>query len=65
MENTIYEWDETARKDCIANGIEYNEISDKEAWLEAMQPLYDTWAQKDPLIADFIETVKEIDESMN
>lgn len=60
MKTTIYEWDEQARADCIANGVEFNEISDKEAWLEAMQPLYDEWIAKGGVYADFINAVQEM-----
>ena len=60
MQTTIYEWDEQARADCIANGVEFNEISDKEDWVEAMQPLYDEWIAKGGIYADFINAVQEM-----
>lgn len=60
METTIYEWDEEARADCEANGVVYNEISDKEAWIEAMQPLYDEWMAKGEIYSDFITSVQEM-----
>lgn len=60
MQTTIYEWDEQARADCIANGVEFNEISDKADWVEAMQPLYDEWIAKGGIYADFINAVQEM-----
>lgn len=60
MQTTIYEWDAQAREDCEANNVTFNEVSDKEAWLEAMQPLYDEWIAKGGVYADFINGVQEL-----
>ena len=60
MKTTIYEWDSQARADCEANNVTFNEISDKDAWVEAMQPLYDEWIGKGGVYADFINAVQEM-----
>jgi len=60
MQTTIYEWDEQARADCVANGVEFNDISDKADWVKAMQPLYDEWIGKGGIYAEFISAVQEM-----
>ena len=65
MQTTIYEWDEEARADCEANGMEFNEISDKDAWVEAMQPLYDEWIARGGVYEEFITSVQEMAAAMD
>ena len=65
MQTTIYEWDEEARADCEANGMEFNEISDKDAWVEAMQPLYDEWIASGGVYEEFITSVQEMAAAMD
>ena len=60
MKTTIYEWDAQARQDCIDNGVEFNDISDKADWVNAMQPLYDEWIGKGGLYAEFINAVQDL-----
>ena len=55
MEEGIYEWDGRCRQDCMDHGVEFNTISDKDAWLELLTPLYDKKAAEDPMYAAFIE----------
>lgn len=61
MQNELYNWVDTAQKDCEANNVQFSELTDKEEWLKLMDPLYDEWSEKDPLIADFISAVKDMD----
>ena len=58
-------WDEEARADCEANGMEFNEISDKDAWVEAMQPLYDEWIARGGVYEEFITSVQEMAAAMD
>ena len=60
MQTTIYEWDESAKEDCIANGVEYNEVSDKADWIEMVQPIYEEWSAKGDLYANFISAAQAL-----
>lgn len=61
MQDELYNWVGSAADDCDANGLTISELTDREAWLERMAPLYEEWSAKDPLIADFISAVQEMD----
>ncbi len=62
MQNELYNWVGTAQSDCEANGLTISELTDKDAWIDKMSGLYDEWSAKDPLIADFISAVREMDQ---
>ena len=55
MSEPLYEWNEQSRKDCENNGVIFNTIEDREAWVERVQPIYEEEAAKDPAIAAFID----------
>ena len=45
--------------------MEFNEISDKDAWVEAMQPLYDEWIARGGVYEEFITSVQEMAAAMD
>lgn len=55
MSEVLQEIDAEYRQDCLDNGIVFNEIEDKDAWIETVKPIYDEKAAEDPLYAAFIE----------
>lgn len=61
MQNELYNWVGTASEDCENAGLVISELTDRDAWIERMSPLYEEWSAKDPLIADFISAVQAMD----
>jgi C4-dicarboxylate-binding protein DctP len=47
-----------ARKDLQAKGVQIHELSDLPAMKQKMRPILDKWAQRSPLIAEFIKTAE-------
>ncbi|MEQ9565444.1 MAG: TRAP transporter substrate-binding protein DctP, partial [Pseudomonadales bacterium] len=45
---------EQSKEKVIAAGIEVNEIADKQAFQDAMQPVYDSFAKSNPELADLV-----------
>lgn len=44
-----------------AAGVEISEFEDREALLELMEPVFQQWSEKDPLIGDYIEAARSLD----
>lgn len=42
-------------------GVEVHQFGDREALLEATEGVFDEWAEKDPLIGDFIAAARELE----
>ena len=60
MTEVVYDWDSSCTEDCLANGMEFVEVEDREAWVEAMTPLYDEKRAEDPMYAAFIDKALEL-----
>lgn len=53
------EQDAKFKQDCMDNGVAFNEITDKTEFIKAVQPLYETYRNKDPLLKAFIDMALE------
>ncbi len=60
MTEVIYDWDSSCTEDCLANGMEFVTVEDRDAWVEAMAPLYEETAAQDPMYAAFIDKALEL-----
>lgn len=58
LEEFIPESEQRLRKECEDNGVVFNTIADPQPFKDAVAPLYDEMAAKDPLIKAFIERFK-------
>ncbi|MEQ8286115.1 TRAP transporter substrate-binding protein [Thalassospira sp.] len=50
---------EQSKEKVIAAGIEVNEIADKQAFQDAMQPVYDSFAKSNPELADLVKAIQD------
>lgn len=60
MSEALYAQEDEYRQDCLNNGLVFNEIEDKDTWIETVKPLYEEKAAEDPLYAAFIEKALSI-----
>ncbi len=44
-----------------AKGVKFYEFEDRAKLLELMQPVFDAWSAKDPLISEYIAAARKID----
>lgn len=51
----IHQEDESAEKNIVEAGMTINQVENVQEFYDAMSPLYDEYAAKDPLVAAFIE----------
>ena len=55
--------DEQKRIDELkARGVNIYQFEDRARLLELMQPIFDSWSAKDPLIGDYIKAARQIDQ---
>jgi len=50
---------EQSKAKVIAAGIEVNEVADKQAFQDAMQPVYDGFAKSNPELADLVKAIQD------
>jgi len=50
---------EQSKEKVIAAGIEVNEIADKQAFQDAMQPVYDNFLKANPDLADLVKAIQD------
>ncbi|HAI29503.1 MAG TPA: C4-dicarboxylate ABC transporter, partial [Thalassospira sp.] len=48
-----------SKEKVIAAGIEVNEIADKQAFQDAMQPVYDNFLKANPDLADLVKAIQD------
>ena len=50
---------EQSKEKVIAAGIEVNEVADKQAFQDAMQPVYDNFIKANPDLADLVKAIQD------
>ncbi len=43
------------------SGVKFYEFEDRAKLLQLMQPVFDAWAAKDPLIGEYIAAARKVD----